>query len=420
MNTDPLAEYLDSLQREDCYRTDCILKETPAETTQIVSFVGANGSTTGPFVRKYIKHSSGMGVAYERIREAQQNGERFKSIPTVIECYLHDEDLVVIMEYLPGETLQDTVGRRGPSFELAADVFPRLCDAVLELHEGFDPPIIHRDLKPSNVILSGRSLSIIDFGIAREYREGAESDTSHFGTRSFAPPEQFGFGQTTVRSDVYALGMILYYCLTGSTLSASSRDSDLASSDIVEPIRDVIRTATAFDPENRYASCTDLKGAFLVALRQCTPDPASTAGPLRRNISEPTPVAASSRKTPRTIASAPNASLQDTAPSAKSPWGARNVIVTAITLTFLAVDVSCLFTPRANTSPDPVLYNFLTYGPFGITFFLACGYLALDKKRLATRFPLFGKVKSWHLWALCGVILLITAAIVVATGISPQ
>ena len=78
-------------------------------------------------------------------------------------------------------------------------------------------PVIHRDLKPSNIIVSGAnytpdtgmtfsSLVIIDLGIARVWREGADADTVKFGTRPYAPPEQYGFGQTSVRSDVYALG----------------------------------------------------------------------------------------------------------------------------------------------------------------------------------------------------------------------
>ncbi len=85
-------------------------------------------------------------------------------------------------------------------------------------------PVIHRDLKPSNIIVSGAnytpdtgmtfsSLVIIDLGIARVWREGADADTVKFGTRPYAPPEQYGFGQTSVRSDVYALGALLFFCL---------------------------------------------------------------------------------------------------------------------------------------------------------------------------------------------------------------
>ena len=78
-----------------------------------------------------------------------------------------------------------------------------MCEAVRELHECFNPPLIHRDLKPANIVLSNGRVFLIDFGIARVYRSGSVSDTSHLGTRAYAPPEQYGFGQTDTRSDVY-------------------------------------------------------------------------------------------------------------------------------------------------------------------------------------------------------------------------
>ena len=213
METDELAQYLNSLHREDCYRVDAVLKESAFETTQRVYFVGSNGAENGPFIRKFIARESGLGSAYERIYAAQEAGRRFKHIPRVLECYQHGDQLAVVMEYVQGETLQDYVYREDPSPELAHAVFPALCDAVSELHDDFAPSIIHRDLKPSNIILSEGNLTIIDFGISREFKDDASADTTQFGTRAFAPPEQFGYGQTTVRSDVYALGMLLYFAL---------------------------------------------------------------------------------------------------------------------------------------------------------------------------------------------------------------
>ncbi|MBO4352381.1 MAG: protein kinase, partial [Eggerthellaceae bacterium] len=229
--SDDLSRYLDSLERESRYRVEAVLKESDFETTQRV-FLADGGAERGPFIRKFIKRDKGLGVAYERIYEAQLAGRTFKHMPSILECYPHDENTVVVMEFVEGETLQDLVYRLDPSVELAQAVFPPLCDAVRELHESFDPPLIHRDLKPSNVIVSFDSaednmvlqfdktsstqckVTIIDFGIAREYDEEALEDTAHFGTRDFAPPEQFGYGQTSESSDVYALGLLLFFCLT--------------------------------------------------------------------------------------------------------------------------------------------------------------------------------------------------------------
>lgn len=265
MINDELAEHLDALQRDTCYRVDSVLKESPYEVTQKVFFVGTNGAEQGPYVRKYIDSEAGLGCAYEKIFGAQRNGRRFQYLPLIHECYAADDKLAVVMEYIPGETLQEVVYRCDPSLTLAKDIFPRLCDAVEEMHQGFDEPIIHRDLKPSNIMIAKDSLTIIDFGIARTYKESAEEDTHNFGTRAYAPPEQFGYGQTDERSDVYSLGALLYYCLSELTLSAKVQKNKFKGMAIPESLRQILVKATQFDPEDRYQSVAALKDAFWLA-----------------------------------------------------------------------------------------------------------------------------------------------------------
>lgn len=261
-----LSQYLEAQARDACFRVDEVLKETPFETTERVFFQGANGSELGPFIRKRIDCESGMGVVYETLFEGQSAGKRFLHLPRVYACHHVDDALVVLMEYLEGETLADVVRRHTPSIELAREVFPQLCDAAIELHAGFDVPLIHRDLKPSNAMLVGGTLTVIDFGIARSYKDGAMEDTRHFGTRAYAPPEQFGFGQTDVRSDVYALGLLLYFCLTGETPDFAAREAGYASPCVPETLRLVVARAAAFDPGVRYGSAEELKQAFLAAI----------------------------------------------------------------------------------------------------------------------------------------------------------
>ena len=217
MAADELSQYLQSLEDEDNYRVDAILKQSELETTERVFRRTPDGNEHGPYIRKRIARDAGMGLVYQRIFEANRNGWHFTHLPFILDCHMTEQATVVVMEHVNGQTLAELVQERNPGLPLATEMFPMLCDAVSELHESFDPPIIHRDLKPSNIMVRNGIPVIIDFGIAREMHESEESDTTHLGTRGYAPPEQFGYEQTTVRSDVYTLGLLLYYLLEGQT-----------------------------------------------------------------------------------------------------------------------------------------------------------------------------------------------------------
>lgn len=262
---DELAQLLKRVDHDNEYVIDRVLKKSDFEETQLVYKCESNGSKTGPFIRKYLNVEAGVGSVYEKIFNLQHSGVSLAYLPTIYECYFLHNTLIVVMEYIQGETLQEVMYRCDPSVELAVEVFPKLCSAVRELHEKFNPPLIHRDLKPANIIMSFNRLTLIDFGIAREYRDGLDKDTVRFGTREYAPPEQFGYGQTDMRSDVYALGMLLYYCLTEETADALVRKNKFVNSLIPEELRCVIEKACAFDPQDRYASVSELEADFTQA-----------------------------------------------------------------------------------------------------------------------------------------------------------
>ena len=281
METDDLATYLSSLDRDSCYRVDAVLKQGRLETTERVFFVGENGAELGPFVRKHL--APGLGGAYERIYAAQRDGMRLPHLPRIVECNRQGEQLVVVMEHVAGKTLADVTVAATDRLDLTHQIFPDLCDAVSELHELLDPPVIHRDLKPSNVMVSSGGVTLIDLGIARTWREGGEQDTTHFGTRAYAPPEQFGFGQTDVTSDVYALGMLLFFCLTGRDPVAADREEAFSGAGIPSSLREVIVRATQLDPAARFSTVRELKAAFLSA----SSDAGEKAVPLQPPTFEP-------------------------------------------------------------------------------------------------------------------------------------
>src|SRR6202049_2611216 len=139
------------------------------------------------------------------------------AIPTLYDYFLEDSYWYLVMEYLPGPTLANYIHQYAPLPPLEAlNYTMQLCDVLDYLHQQA-LPVVFRDLKPSNVILSpeGR-LMLVDFGIARYFKEGQINDTTDFGSPGYASPEQYeGSGQTDGRSDLYSLGVILHEMLSG-------------------------------------------------------------------------------------------------------------------------------------------------------------------------------------------------------------
>ena len=116
------------------------MKRSASEVTEKVTFVADNYVERGPFIRKYLKFGPGVGSAYAVIHQAQEQGTYLSHLPRIYAAYLLKDELVVVMEYLRGETLQDAVLRCGPSFQLAQETFPQVCEAVRELHETLTLP----------------------------------------------------------------------------------------------------------------------------------------------------------------------------------------------------------------------------------------------------------------------------------------
>ena len=138
------------------------------------------------------------------------------NIPKVTDYFTENNKHYIVMEFVPGETLEDhLVRQRAPCNEQEVRQWAgQLCDVLAYLHSQ-NPPIIFRDLKPGNIMLTPQGqIKLVDFGIARLFKPGKASDTQVVGTPGFASPEQYGRGQTDGRSDVYSLGVVLHHLLT--------------------------------------------------------------------------------------------------------------------------------------------------------------------------------------------------------------
>lgn len=184
------------------------------------------------------------------------------ALPRIVDIIDNGRTLYVVMDYIEGESLDKILLEYGAQPEkLVLTWAMQLCDALGYLHAQ-KPPIIYRDMKPANVMLKPEgNLKVIDFGIAREYKEQNLSDTTVLGTKGYAPPEQHGSRQTDARSDIYALGMTMHHLLTG----VDPRPADYMyvpvrqwNPELSEGIEEIINKCTALDPENRYQNCDEL------------------------------------------------------------------------------------------------------------------------------------------------------------------
>lgn len=189
-------------------------------------------------------------------------------IPRVMDRFEEHGKQYIVMAYVQGETLEAVLQREGspglPEGQVLGWV-DQICEVLEYLHSQ-NPPVIFRDLKPSNVMLGpDGNIRLIDFGISRFFKPGQTSDTWNLGTAGYAPPEQFGKGQTDVRSDVYALGAMTHQLLTGRDPSITLFQFPplrKVNSSISSDIEAVIGKALALDPANRYQSIREMREAL--------------------------------------------------------------------------------------------------------------------------------------------------------------
>ena len=174
-----------------------------------------------------------------------------KGIPTIIEICEEDNHLIVIENYISGTTLSEFITSTTPSLDVLMQIMMELCDILQPLHNE-NPPIVHRDIKPSNIIISEYGHPIlIDFNAAKYCHNLDSNDTVLLGTKGYAAPEQYGFGSSSPKTDIYALGILLKEMLSSLNITPS-RDID-----------DIITKCTQINPSDRYSCVNALKKALL-------------------------------------------------------------------------------------------------------------------------------------------------------------
>ena len=180
-------------------------------------------------------------------------------IPRIIDSWEEDSRLVIIEEFISGVTLRDIIENDNSdtcgiqTVEQIGHYMISLCEILERLHT-HNPPLVHRDIKPSNIIITSYdNVILLDFNAARFYsgEPGRESDTQLLGTKGYAAPEQYGFGESSPQTDLYSIGRILQECV-----NALPENNNATGNNIDKPSTD---SAKATDPhifDNVIRKCT--------------------------------------------------------------------------------------------------------------------------------------------------------------------
>lgn len=203
--------------------------------------------------------------------------------PNIVEMYDVGEDdgiYYIVMEYVDGKTLKQLLKKRGSlTLSEAIDIMLQLTDGMAHAHDSY---IIHRDLKPQNIMIKDDGqIKITDFGIAMALNATQLTQTnSVMGSVHYLPPEQASGKGSTIKSDIYSMGIIFYELLTGSLPFKGDNAVEIALKHMREPlpsvkddnpsipqsIENIILKATAKNPKNRYDDARSMHEDLLTAL----------------------------------------------------------------------------------------------------------------------------------------------------------
>ncbi len=180
-------------------------------------------------------------------------------MPRIVDYIENQDNIYMIMDYIEGNSLEKLMKEEGPlPYKLVLSFAKQLCEAFIYLHS-LTPPIIYKDLKPSNIIIGKNNrISLIDFGIAKEYHSNDKPDTFALGTKGYAAPEQFGNSlglgiyKTDERTDIYSMGILLHEMMFGRTFTNTAAD------DTSKEFRKIIRKCTQYNPGDRYRTCEEI------------------------------------------------------------------------------------------------------------------------------------------------------------------
>ena len=205
-----------------------MLKESPRGSVRLIQH-----KVTGQ--RFILRRFTGNPEVYKKLLEYT-----CPNLPTIYEVASQGEENLVIEEFIEGDTLGFLLKGALFSQEETKKIVKQVCQALWVLHS---IGAVHRDVKPENIILRGAEAVLIDFDAARLHKPALSADTQILGTTGFAAPEQYGLSQSDIRTDIYAVGVLMNIMLTGEHPSSVLAPGKFGR---------IVLRCTAVNPQKRY------------------------------------------------------------------------------------------------------------------------------------------------------------------------
>ncbi|MBK1811117.1 serine/threonine protein kinase [Clostridium sp. YIM B02505] len=183
-------------------------------------------------------------------------------IPRIVDIFYEKNYVYLVEDYVEGKTLFEYVkNEQGVELENIKTIILEISEIIEYLHS-LNPPIIYRDLKPSNIIInpSGK-VFLVDFGISKFYKVDSDSDTICMGSSGYAAPEQHGLAQSCKQTDIYGMGMVIYFMITGKVPFSGAEPlfDENYDKNINKDFIRIIKKCVQPEIKDRYTSVYELK-----------------------------------------------------------------------------------------------------------------------------------------------------------------
>lgn len=247
-----------------------LAKDTILDRSVAIKVLRGDLSSDDKFIRRFEREAlSVSNLSHPNIVEVYDVGEE-------------DGNHYIVMEYIDGKTLKQLLKKRESlTLSEVIDIMTQLTDGISHAHESY---IIHRDIKPQNIMIEddGR-IKITDFGIAMALNATQLTQTnSVMGSVHYLPPEQASGRPATIKSDIYALGIMMYELLTGNVPFKGDNAVEIAlkhmkdkipsvrkqDPSIPQSVENIILKAAAKNPRNRYESAKEMHEDLLHCLEE--------------------------------------------------------------------------------------------------------------------------------------------------------